>query len=258
MRVKSFPLRTLSLAVALSIPMVAAHAGATGNIGVFSKYILRGITNSPENDNAVLQGGFDYSADNGLYAGYWGSTLGYCHSHGLLAGADTCTTKGFENDLYGGWGGKTGDISYTLGLIQYYYMNVSDSNLTEFNPTIGYGPVTLGAKYLLTDGWWGNKGDTYWTASYSADLPSNFKLGAVAGYYTYKKGDNSKLCFPAGAGCGTTKESSAFRHVDLTLSHPIAKTGADMSLTYTLGGKDRTGTKQKDALWFGVKYGFDL
>ncbi len=77
MRVKSFPLRKLSLAVALSIPMVAAHAGATGNIGVFSKYILRGITNAPESDTAVLQGGFDYAADNGIYVGYWGSTLGY-------------------------------------------------------------------------------------------------------------------------------------------------------------------------------------
>lgn len=151
-----------------------------------------------------------------------------------------------------------GDVSYSLGIIQYYYMNVADSNLTEFNPTIGYGPVTLGAKYLLTDGWWGNKGDTYWTASYSADLPSSFKFGAVLGYYTYKKGDNAKLCYPSPANCGVTKESSAFRHVDFTLSHPIAKSGADMGLTYTLGGKDRTGTKQKDALWFGIKYGFDL
>jgi len=237
------------------MPMLTAQAANsfTGNIGVFSKYILRGITNSPQNDNAVLQGGFDYAGDNGLYAGYWGSTLGYCYDR-----AGTCTSNGFENDLYAGWGGKSGDISYSLGLIQYYYMNVADSNLTEFNPALGFGPVTLGAKYLLADGLWGNKGDTYWTASYSADLPSNFKFGAVLGYYTYKKGDNEKMCYPKPAGCGATKESSAFRHVDFTLSHPIAKSGADMSLTYTLGGKDRSGNKQKDALWFGVKYGFDL
>lgn len=255
-----FRLRTLGMAIALGLPMVAANAADafTGNIGVFSRYILRGITNSPENDSAVLQGGVDYVGDSGLYLGYWGSTLGYCHSRSFSGGADTCSTKGFENDLYGGWGGKMGDVSYSLGIIQYYYMNVADSNLTEFNPTIGFGPVTLGAKYLLTDGWWGNKGDTYWTASYSADLPSNFKFGAVVGYYTYKKGDNAKMCYPSPANCGVTKESSAFRHVDLTLSHPIAKSGADMSLTYTLGGKDRTGTNQKDALWFGVKYGFDL
>jgi len=262
MRVKSFPLRTLSLAVALSIPMVAAHAGATGNNGVFSKYILRGVTTttipstapattnaiSAESDSAVLQGGFDYAADNGVYAGYWGSTLGYGK-----AGA-----TGVENDLYAGWGGKAGDISYSLGLIQYYYMNVgSNFNLTEFNPTVGYGPVTLGVKYLLKDGAWGNQGDAYWTASYSADLPSNFKFGAVVGYYTYDKSANSMMC-GSETGSQCTTESSAFRHVDLTLSHPIAKSGADMSLTYTLAGKNRQGIDMNDTLWFGVKYGFDL
>lgn len=258
MRVKSFPLRTLSLAVALSIPMVAAHAGTTGNIGVFSRYILRGVTTTSgvgaqnsttsESDTAVLQGGFDYAADNGLYAGYWGSTLGYGK-----AGAN-----GVENDLYAGWGGKSGDISYSLGLIQYYYMNVgSGFNLIELNPTIGYGPVTLGAKTLLKSGVWGNKGDTYWTANYTAALPSNFTFGALLGYYTYDKGTNTEMCGSTPANVCTT-ESGAFRHVDLSLTHPIAKTGADMSVTYTLAGKDRQGLKMNDTIWFGVKYGFDI
>jgi uncharacterized protein (TIGR02001 family) len=266
MRVKSFPLRTLSLAVALSVPMVAAHADGdsyTGNIGVFSKYILRGVTStdctSPypcptaESDNAVLQGGFDYVAANGIYAGYWGSTLGY----GTAGNAG----NGVENDLYAGWGGKSGDISYSLGLIQYYYMNVgSGADLIEFNPTIGYGPVTLGAKTLLKKGVWGNQGDTYWTASYSTDLPSNFKFGAVLGYYSYDKSANAEMCGTDsnGAALKCTTESSAFRHVDLTLAHPIAKTGADMSMTYTLAGKNRVGIDMKDTIWFGVKYGFDL
>jgi len=225
-----------------------ASADMTGNIGVFSKYVLRGITNNAENDGAALQGGFDYTHASGFYAGWWGSSLDY---------ASAPTQTGFENDFYGGWSGKTGDVSYSVGVIQYYYMEVDDSNLTEFVPTIGYGPVTLGAKYLLNDGAWGNQGDIYWTLSYGTDLPSDFKLGAVVGYYTYEKDDNDKLCGGT-SGCGITTESSAFRHVDLTLSHPIGKTGADMSVTYTLGGKDRTGTDQRDIVVFGVKYGFSI
>src|SRR3569832_863840 len=200
-----------------------ASADMTGNIGVFSKYVLRGITNNAENDGAALQGGFDYTHASGFYAGWWGSSLDY---------ASAPTQTGFENDFYGGWSGKTGDVSYSVGVIQYYYMEVDDSNLTEFVPTIGYGPVTLGAKYLLNDGAWGNQGDIYWTLSYGTDLPSDFKLGAVVGYYTYEKDDNDKMCG------GTT--------------------GADMSVTYTLGGKDRTGTDQRDIVGFGVKYGFSI
>lgn len=248
MNKKLSALLSLTLASAASLAPGLASADVTGNIGVFSKYVLRGMTNNAENDGAALQGGFDYTHANGIYLGYWGSNLDY---------ASSPTATGFENDFYGGWSGKTGNISYSAGIIQYYYLEIDDSNLTEFVPTIGYGPVTLGAKYLLNDGAWGNQGDIYWTLSYGTDLPSDFKLGAVAGFYTYEKDDNSKMCGGT-AGCGITTKSSAFRHVDLTLSHPIAKTGADMSITYTLGGKDRTGTDQRDAVVFGVKYGFSI
>lgn len=248
MNKKLSALLSLTLASTALLAPGLASADLTGNIGVFSKYVLRGMTNNAENDGAALQGGIDYTHASGIYLGYWGSNLDY---------ASSPTATGFENDFYGGWSGKTGAISYSVGIIQYYYLEVDDSNLTEFYPTIGFGPVTLGAKYLLNDGAWGNQGDTYWTLSYGTDLPSDFKLGAVAGFYTYEKDDNSKMCGGT-SGCGITTKSSAFRHLDVTLSHPIAKTGADMSLTYTLGGKDRTGTDQHDALVFGVKYGFSI
>ena len=73
---KTKSLRVLSAAVGLAAvglaAPLAAQAGATGNIGVFSKYILRGITNGAENDGTAIQGGFDYAADNGFFVGYWG------------------------------------------------------------------------------------------------------------------------------------------------------------------------------------------
>jgi len=66
----------------------------TGNINVVSKYILRGITQTygpkladgskgtdgPEMDSPALQGGLDYVLKNGLYVGYWFSTLGYSYA----------------------------------------------------------------------------------------------------------------------------------------------------------------------------------
>ncbi len=49
-----------------------AFAGATGNVGVFSDYIFRGI--SQTGGAAAVQGGLDYSHASGLYAGTWIST----------------------------------------------------------------------------------------------------------------------------------------------------------------------------------------
>ena len=251
-KLTKFGLVTAVAGMMVAAPMLSS-AGVSGNIGVFSDYVLRG-NNGPagtEGNGPVVQGGFDYSGDSGIYAGYWGSNLGYSNGS---------TATGFENDFYAGWGGSSGDLNYSIGFIQYYYLHVNDSNLTEINPTIGYGPVTFGFKYLASDGAWGNSGDIYWTLGYSTSLPADFSLSATAGYYTYEKSDNSKMCAAAGmaSGCTITTKSSAFKHLDVSLSHPIGKTGADMSVTYTLPGKDRTGADLKDAIVFGVKYGFDI
>ncbi|MEJ2345866.1 MAG: TorF family putative porin [Gammaproteobacteria bacterium] len=237
-------LRPLVAATAIGMATMAAplaHADSfTGNIGVVSKYILRGITNSPENDNAALQGGLDYGFDNGIYLGYWGSSLGY---------SDPGKSNGFENDLYGGYAGKFGGFSYDVGVIYYKYVNIDNADGAELKGTVGYGPFTLGANYLTKDVTWGNKGDTYWTVDYSHDLPKGFSFDALLGYYTYK--DSGKYI-------ASSAKSGAFRHLNLSLSHPIGNTGADWNVTYIIGGKDRDGVDQKNAVTLGVSYGFDI
>jgi uncharacterized protein (TIGR02001 family) len=229
-------------AIALAVPM-SAPAETTGNVGVFSQYVLRGITNAPEDDDVTLQGGIDWSGQNGFYLGYWGSTLSY-RSEG--AGND-----GFENDFYAGYAGTAGRLEYSVGLIQYYYLNVDDSDLLEFAGSVGIGPVTLGVEYLLQDGAWGNAGDAYWTLDYGADLPGGFSFAATLGYYTYDDSD------PVRYGLETASRS-AFRHLDLSLSREIGDTGTEMSLKYVVGGEDRLGIDQGDAVVFAVTYDFGL
>ena len=229
-------------AVALVAP-AAARAETTGTIGVFSQYVLRGITNAPEDDDVTLQGGVDWTGESGFYLGYWGSTLSY-RSEG--AGSD-----GFENDFFAGYAGSAGGLDYSVGLIQYYYLNVDHSDLLEFVGSVGIGSTTLGVVYLLQDGAWGNAGDAYWTLDYGADLPGGVSFAATLGYYTYDDSD------PARFGLETTTRS-AFRHLDLSLSREMGSTGAVMSLTYVMGGKDRVGTDQGDAVVFAVTYDFGL
>jgi len=245
-------LSVLAVASALSVPalMVAAPAQAelSGNIGVVSQYVLRGIVQ--ENKGAAIQGGIDYANDSGFYLGWWGSSLDYTYD---ATGSNPYSGQGFEHDIYGGFAGTAGGIDYSVGLLQYYYMNIDDSDLTELVLGAGYGPFSAQAQYLLNDGWWGNTGDTYWTFNYGTALPSNFTLDASLGYYTYGDDDagNDK-------SSAVTTESSAFRHLNLTLSHPIGDTGADMGITYIIAGDDRAGDSKDDTMTMNISYAFGL
>lgn len=233
-----------ALLVAAVAPMafsIPAYAELSGNIGVFSKYMLRGLT---ENEDVTVQGGLDYAHASGFYAGWWASNLGY--------GTDG---NGFEHDFYLGYAGAMDQFSYDVGLIQYIYMDVDDSDLAEAKLSVGFdageaGSFGLATNILLKDGAWGNSGDTYLYASYEKALPKDFTLGATLGYYFY---DDSVSDYGV-----VTTEDGAFRHLDIGLSHPIGKTGADMALTYVVGGKDRTDTDIDDSFVLSVSYGFDI
>jgi uncharacterized protein (TIGR02001 family) len=257
---KAASLRVLSTAVGMAVASLAAPLAAhaedapaspfTGNINVVSKYVLRGITTTggsgigTENNNTAVQGGFDYAHSSGIYAGYWGSNLGYT-TNTTTGGADTYNNgslgTGFENDFYAGYKGKAGSFSYGLGLIYYAYTGVAYSDGAELALTAGLGNATLGINYLLQDLAWGNQGDTYINLGYTQALPSDFSLAANLLYYFYTKEGK----YINAAGTNTDALGSGFRGVSATLSHPLGKTGATMGLTVVGGGEDRNGVYQK-------------
>ena len=236
------PLATASViaASAFMVPATVSAAEFSGNASVVSKYILRGNTADAESDGATLQGGFDYATDIGIYVGYWGSGLDY-------GNADAAT--GFENDIYAGWSGDLGPINLDVGLIYYYYLEVEDSNAPEVALGLGWGPISFGMKYLTEDVAWGNAGDTYLTLGAELGLPKDFTIGATIGYYMYEE---------TGDFDSTTGDKDGLKHVDFVVSHPIGETGADMSLTYVYGAKDRNDNDLPDGMVLSVGYGFDI
>ncbi len=243
---------SLLLAPALLMPVamtsLSAQAELTAGVTFASKYILRGIVE--ENSGTAMQVSLDYAHGSGFYAGWWASNLSYTYDK---TGADAYTTQGFENDFYAGYAGSIGDFTYNIGLIQFYYINVDDSSLPELVLGAGYGPFSVQAQYLLADGWWGNAGDTYFTANYSGTLVGDLGLGVSLGYYLYDDDDagNSKASF-------VTTEDSAFRHLNLTLTHPLADSGFDLSVTYIIAGEDRGGNEYDDTMVLSVSRSFDL
>lgn len=88
----------------------------TGNLGFFSQYIFRGLTQTDR--KPAIQGGFDYARASGLYAGTWASNVSW------LSDSKAYSSGGsMEWDFYGGFKGNIGptDFTYDLGTLYYYY-----------------------------------------------------------------------------------------------------------------------------------------
>ena len=51
-----------------------SFAAVSANVAFTSDYVWRGMTQS---DGPAIQGGFDYEADGGFYAGIWGSNVNF-------------------------------------------------------------------------------------------------------------------------------------------------------------------------------------
>lgn len=113
----------LAGAVAAAImPFAASAADApasphtlTGNLGLYSQYIFRGLTQT--DGQPAVQGGFDYSHSSGFYAGTWASNISW-----LRDGGGYRSGGSGEFDFYGGMKGAFGksDFTWDLGTLYYF------------------------------------------------------------------------------------------------------------------------------------------
>jgi uncharacterized protein (TIGR02001 family) len=92
----------------LSLP---TFASVSANVSFTSDYIWRGMTQS---DGPAIQGGFDYAAESGFYAGIWGSNVNFNDG------------AGSELDYYFGYGFEAGAIGIDLGYVAFDYPDNTD------------------------------------------------------------------------------------------------------------------------------------
>lgn len=139
------------LTLALAPGIAAAQAPAsphtiTGNVGFFSQYIFRGLTQTDR--DPALQGGLDYShAPTGLYVGTWASNISWLRDFGAYSSGGS-----LEWDFYGGIRGTFGktDFGYDLGLLYYYYPGTVAPGFIRANTLEAYGALSwkwITAKY---------------------------------------------------------------------------------------------------------------
>lgn len=168
------------------VPAFASAADSphtlTGNIGVYSQYIFRGLTQT--NREPALQGGFDYSHASGFYLGTWMSNVSWLRDFGAYTGGAS-----LEMDFYGGYKGTFGgDFGYDIGLLQYYYPGDVVAGGTKADTLELYGALSwkwLSAKYSYsldnkTFGVADSKGT--WYLDLSANFPVTDKLTLSAHY----------------------------------------------------------------------------
>jgi len=171
------------------------------NVGLYSQYIFRGMTQT--GGNPAVQGGVDLTHSNGLYLGAWASNISWLRDPYPISKSDTYYTSGgrMELDIYGGYrhtfDSMGSGLGIDVGLLRYQYPGAlrqgwAEANTTEIYGALSYGWIQAKLSSVVSDNAWGwgkIKGDssyksasgTYY-AELNATIPVSDLLGAKDGF----------------------------------------------------------------------------
>jgi uncharacterized protein (TIGR02001 family) len=239
-------LAALAVVVAGVLAPAVSQAQVSYNVGLFSDYRYRGI--SQTRLKPALQGGVDYSA-SGFYVGAWASNINWIKDTGTLL-RDSGTLPGvdvgnanIELDLYGGYKGEISkELTYDVGVLGYVYPgnklgNASpiykNANTTEIYGALTYGPATLKYSHALTN-LFGNpdsKNSFYLDGSATFDV-AGFSVTPHIGYQKVK-GPYDEPATYTDYAVTVAKEVAT----GLTVSVALIGTDADKNWYVTPSGK---------------------
>ena len=205
-----------SLALGLS---AVAQANIIGNISVTSNYVSRGVTQT--NDQAAVQGGLDYTTEEGIYAGVWASNV----------------SDGTEIDLYVGYQNSVEGFDYSVGVVRYEYPQTAETSstcmpdYTEISASVGTGPVTAGLSYTIDSdkvdmigaNEKGIEGDLYYYVSAGMPLENDWHVEGTLGYYDYQDD-------------GIKNKRTSYKHIEVALDKDLDDLGA---MTFALSQADK-------------------
>lgn len=171
-------LRIVCTIVALLMTSTSALAEVSANLGVTNNYLWRGLTQS--NNEVAVSGGLDYVNDNGFYAGTWISNVEYASDD----------TYSYEHDMYFGFSGETGEVTYDVGWLYYNYDEINEFDFHEIYGSVAWRDLSLGLSVLS-----GTEADeaptqdfgfgqTYYVAAdYGFELKNGIAVNAHVGYH---------------------------------------------------------------------------
>lgn len=187
-----------------------ARAGTSGSVALASDYPFRGV--SQTNGGPALQAGIEHAADNGFYAGAWGSNVSWLSD---LSAAGTPISNSLELDGSLGYRGTFGSaVGIDAGALVYHYPGDYPSGFNRpdtgeiyfglsaggglgmgvfsakysyaFTDLFGYadsdgsGYLDLGAKWEFTPGWTLDAhGGRQWIRNNQSFAYRDWKLGVT-------------------------------------------------------------------------------
>jgi len=215
----------IATAVAATLaPCIATAAESsphtlTGNVGLFSQYIFRGLTQTDK--EAALQGGFDYAHSSGIYLGTWGSNVSWLRDFGSYSSGGS-----LELDFYGGYKGTIGksDFGYDVGFLQYWYPGTVAPGANKADTLEVYGALSwkwLSAKlsYAISDKVFGvaNADGTYYM-DLSANVPLGDKFALQVHYGDQKFTGTSTAC-----ATGNNDDCASYQDWKLGVTYSLPK-----------------------------------
>jgi len=229
---------TTSVALAEDAPAAPASPHHfTANVGVYSNYVFRGLTQTGE--NPAVQGGFDYSHDSGIYVGTWASNISW------FSDLNPGTSVSMEWDGYAGFK-KTwaGALTTDIGYLRYEYLGryaalpsgILKPDTDEVYLALGWKWSTLKYSYAVSDlfGVTDSKGSSYLDLSVAIPIKAlTVSLHAGQQKYVGASGLNDTLFgyedYKAGVSYGFAGGWSA----GVTYTHTNAEDAG-----YTIMGKN--------------------
>lgn len=165
----------------------------TANVGIFSEYIFRGITQTA--GKPAVQGGFDWAHSSGFYAGTWGSNISWLEDFGLYS------KSSLEWDFYGGYKNTfpgAEDFFYDIGTIYYYYPGsrfegVVNADTWEVYGALGWKWISAKASYSGTDYFGVANSDGSWYFDVTATYPFADTGFALIGHYGHLRVEHNSL-----------------------------------------------------------------
>lgn len=237
-------MKTLAKAVAISSLVLAGSQvmaedvgsgfDVSGNVGVVSDYVFRGISQS--NGSGAIQGGFDLKHSSGAYAGTWMSSLG-------------STLGNAEQDLYVGYGYKLNDdVSFDARLTEFRYIDASNTNYYESHLSSTFYNITLGLDYTPDLQIIGASSTTttdnsaiHYYGSYTYTFPMDFVATATVGHQDLK--DKVMGTAPADLVDGWT-------YWNLGVAKKLVGINWGLTLNHTdLSSKECGGNNNCDSTW---------